>query len=111
MVGRIICFVIYLIVAAFMAGIGIFQLRSKTPVGFYSGERPPAQHELSDVAAWNRKHGIMWVVYGAVILMAFGAGCLMGDTVWSVAPMSGGVLVPIPLMVWYHKKLVKCYKK
>lgn len=111
MEGRMFGFVVYLIVAAIMAGIGITQLKSKTPVGFYSGERPPAQHELSDVTGWNKKHGTMWVIYGAVLLLSFGAGCLMGDTVWSMIFMSGGVLIPMPCMVWYHGKLVKRYKK
>lgn len=54
-------------VAALMIGIGISQLRSKKPVGFYSGVKPPREDELSDVGAWNKKHGIMWIIYGAII--------------------------------------------
>lgn len=44
--------VIYLLVAMIMVGIGVFQFRSKKPVGFYSGEQPPGEDELSDVTAW-----------------------------------------------------------
>ena len=51
-------FVIYLFVAAVMLGIGISQYRSKKPVGFYSGEKPPLEHELTDVIMWNKKHAI-----------------------------------------------------
>jgi hypothetical protein len=48
----------------FMISIGVSQLKSKTPVGFYTGEKPPKAEELTDVSAWNRKHGMMWVLYG-----------------------------------------------
>ena len=53
--ANIICMVIYIIVAMIMIGIGISQLKSQTPVGFYSGEQPPRENELSDVHAWNKK--------------------------------------------------------
>ena len=66
---NIIGLVIYLAVASFMIGIGISQLRSKKPVDFYSGEKPPGEEELSDVKAWNQKHGQMWVLYGLIILV------------------------------------------
>ena len=55
---NIVGLVIYLAVASVMIGIGISQLRSKKPVAFYSGEKPPGEEELSDVKAWNQKHGI-----------------------------------------------------
>ena len=54
-----ICFIIYLLAALIMVGIGVLQRKSKTPVGFYTGEKPPAAQELSDVSSWNKKHGAM----------------------------------------------------
>lgn len=108
---NIIGLVIYLAVASVMMGIGISQLRSKKPVGFYSGEKPPGEDELSDVKAWNQKHGWMWVIYGIIILISFGIGALMGDTLWSVIPMCAGVVLPLPIMILYHHKLVKIYGK
>ena len=104
-------FVIYLLVVAFMAGIGISQLKSKSPVGFYSGEKPPREDELSDVKAWNKKHGLMWIVYGIVILFSFFAGALIGDSVWAVIPMVGGLVVPLPFMIRYHNRMRKEYLK
>lgn len=103
--------VTYLIVAGVMAGIGIFQIRSKKPVGFYSGEKPPKENELSDVNAWNKKHGSMWVIYGAVIMLSYGIGTIMGDTVWCILPMCGGLLIPVPIMIWFHHRLIRKYKK
>ena len=102
-------FVIFALVAVFMIGIGIVQLRSKKPVGFYSGEKPPKAEDLTDVAAWNKKHGLMWIVYGIIILFSYFAGVVIGDSVWVVVPMVGGVMVPVPFMIWYHNQLRKKY--
>ncbi|MCI5902080.1 MAG: hypothetical protein MRZ74_06105 [Blautia sp.] len=103
--------VIYLAVASFMTGIGISQLRSKKPVAFYSNEKPPKEEELSDVKAWNQKHGRMWVLYGFIILVSYGTGVIIGDSLWSVIPMCGGVMLPLPIMVLYHHKLLRLYRK
>ena len=51
MAATIITFIIFLLVALIMVGIGISQLRSSTPVGFYSGEKAPEKDEISDVQA------------------------------------------------------------
>ena len=63
MAGYIISLVVFLLVSMVMIIIGISQIRSKQPVGFYTGEKLPREDELSDVVAWNKKHGYMWVVY------------------------------------------------
>ena len=102
---------IYFLTSLFMIDIGIAQLKSKDPVGFYSGEKPPKKEALTDVAAWNRKYGRMWVVYGAVILLSFFGGAAVGDSLRSVVPMLGGVLCPIPFMIRYHHILLKRYRR
>lgn len=109
--GSIIFLLTYIIVAAMMIGNGISQWKSKKPVGFYSGVKPPEEDELSDVAAWNKKHACIWMVYGAVLILSAVAGVLIGDSVWSIIPMCGGPLVPILVMIWYHNKLVRMYMK
>ena len=113
MVEFIFGFVIYLFVAAIMFGLGISQYSSKKPVGFYSGEKPPMESELTDVNAWNKKHGKMWIWYGGIIIISYllGIPFLMADSVWCVLPLCGGIIVPILLMIRYHHKLVRKYKK
>ncbi len=111
MVETMVMFVIYGLVAMIMIGIGVSQLKSTTPVGFYSGEKPPTKEELTDVSAWNKKHGMMWLLYGIIILITVGIGALMGDSVYTIIPLIGGILVPIILMIRYHKRLEKKYKK
>ncbi len=105
-----ITLIIYLIVAAIMASIGISQLRSTSPVGFYSGEKPPKEDELTDVQAWNRKHGIMWLVYGMIIIVSYFAGSIMGDSILCIIPYCGGLIVPVIIMIWCHHKLIRTYK-
>ena len=108
----IIGVVIYLIVAAVMLGIGISQYRSKSPVGFYSGEKPPMEKELTDVSMWNKEHGKMWIWYSIVIILSYIVGIpfINSDSVWCVVPMCGGIIAPIPLMIRYHHKLISQYK-
>ena len=105
--------VIYLVVAAVMLGIGISQYRSTKPVAFYSGEKPPKESELSDVLMWNKKHGKMWIGYGIVIMASYvlGIPLIAMDSVWCVVPMCGGVVLPLPVMIRYHHKLIREYKK
>ena len=113
MVEIIFGIVIYGLVAAFMLGIGISQLRSKKPVGFYSGEKPPLESELTDVISWNKKHGKMWIWYSVVIIVSYATGIpfVKTDSVWCVIPMCGGIILPLPFMIRYHHKLIKEYKK
>ena len=107
----IIGLVIYLIVAAVILGIGISQYRSTKPVAFYSGEKPPKERELSDVFMWNKKHDKMWIWYGIVIMVSYVLSIPLLDSIWCVIPMCGGTILPIPVMIWYHNKLIRMYKK
>ena len=71
------------------------------------------ESELIDVEAWNKKHGKMWILYGAIIIVSYlvGVPFLIVDSVWGVLPMCGGLIVPILLMIRYHHKLLREYKK
>ena len=109
--GLIISGIIFGLCALLMFGIGISQLKSKDPVGFYSGIEPPSREQLSDVDAWNKKHGAMWIIYGVCIIASWIIGLFMGDSVYTVIPYTVGLIVPIVFMVIYHHKLVKRYFK
>lgn len=108
---EIITLFIYFIVAALMMGIGISQLRSTLPVGFYSGQKPPKEDELTDVQAWNKKHGMMWLIYGMVIIISYFAGYIIGDSILCIIPFCGGLIVPVIIMIWYHHKLIRKYMR
>lgn len=109
MVGLIFAGVIYLGCAALFFGIGISQIRSKKPVAFYAGEKPFEAEALSDVHAWNKKHGIMWIVYSCIIILSWLCGFLCGDSPWILIPFIGGLLIPLIFMIRYHHKLIEKY--
>lgn len=111
MAGYIISLVVFLLVSMVMIIIGISQIRSKQPVGFYTGEKLPREDELSDVVAWNKKHGYMWVVYGFMIIGFFVmASTIRSETVAMVLLLSG-IIGSLPIMMLYHNYLKKKYYK
>ena len=109
--NNIVGLFIYSFTSLFMMAIGIAQLKSQNPVGFYSGEKPPKAENLTDVHAWNKNHGLMWLIYGIVIFASYLIGNLFGDSILSVIPMMGGVIVPLPFMIWNHHRLIRKFMK
>ena len=104
--------VVFGLCALIMFGIGISQFRSKEPVGFYTGIKLPPRDQLSDVDAWNKKHAIMWIVYGCCIVISWVIGFFIGgDSILVVIPHCVGLIVPIIVMVVCHHRLVKKYVK
>lgn len=100
--------VVLLISASPLIILGIMQYRSKEPVGFWSGKKPPKREEITDVRAYNRKHGLMWILYGAGFVLCFACGIPFGGLVAAylcMAEVFGG----LALMVVYHNKLNRKY--
>ena len=109
--AMIIGLVIISIVAGIMIIIGLSQISNKeNPVGFYNVIDPPKKEEISDVVQWNKKHGIIWIVYGLCIELGFWLGCVMPVEALEMIFMMGGVIFPLPFMVLRHHRLVKRYK-
>lgn len=88
--------------------LGIVQYRSKDPVGFWSGKEPPKREQITDVRAYNRKHGLMWILYGAGFIVCFVCGLPFGGLIAGYLCMieaMGGILA----MIAYHNKLNRMY--
>ena len=103
--------VIISIVAGIMIIIGLSQISKKeNPVGFYNVIDPPKKEEISDVIQWNKKHGIIWIIYGICIELGFWLGYVMPVEAIEMIFMMGGVILPLPFMVMRHHKLEKEYK-
>lgn len=111
MAESIIFVVIVAISAMPMIILGIVQYRSKEPVGFWSGKEPPKREQITDVKAYNRKHGIMWILYGAGFLFCNILEIPLGEELallavgLSVVECIGGIFV----MIAYHNKLNRQY--
>lgn len=50
-------------------GFGIFALKKQTPIHFWSGTVVKTE-QIRDVKAYNRANGIMWIVYGSLIILS-----------------------------------------
>lgn len=90
--------------------IGIVQYKSKNPVGFWSGKKPPQKEQITDVKAYNRKHGLMWILYGMGCIFCCVCGLPFGDGVSACLCMIeiiGGVFI----IIAYHNKLERMYRK
>ena len=108
----IICFIITFIPAVHLIILGISQYRSKEPVGFRSGVKPPSRESVTDITAYNKKHGVMWILYGAGIVPAVMISVVMmemtDEAPWvcvAIAEVVGGLL----LMIRYHQYLDSKY--
>lgn len=111
MVGHIISLVVFLLVAVVMIIIGVSQIRSEKPVGFYTGETPPRGDELTDVVAWNKKHGYMWVVYGVIVISFFTMASFVKSENLAMVLLLSGIIGSLPIMMLYHSHLKKKYYK
>lgn len=110
--GNIIGAVIVTIVALIMVLLGASQFRTKDkPVGFYNVIDPPKKEEITDITMWNRKHGMIWIVYGICIELGFWLGYFSSAEWLEMIFMMGGVVAPLPFMIWRHKSLEKKYYK
>lgn len=88
--------------------LGIVQYRSKEPVGFWSGKKPPGREQITDVRAYNRKHGLMWISYGVGFIVCFVCGLPFGGLIAGylcTIEALGGILV----MAAYHNRLNRLY--
>lgn len=108
MAETIICFVILMICAVPLIILGIVQYRSQEPVGFWSGKKPPAKEQITDIKAYNQKHGLMWIVYGTGFVVCFLCGVPFGGLATGflcMVEIMGGIFV----MAAYHNKLNRMY--
>lgn len=110
MVETVFSTVVLLICAIPLIILGIVQYRSKEPVGFWSGKKPPRSEEITDVRAYNQKHGLLWILYGVGLVLSFVCGMLFGWFVAAclcMAEVFGGLL----LMIACHNRLDRLYSK
>ncbi len=92
-------FVIWSITSAVMFGIAIWCLRSKTPVGFFAGTKPP---DVKDTKKYNRAVAILWFVYAILFeIMGIPLLYLKQNSAGFVPVFFGTIAITIGLMVGY----------
>lgn len=99
----------YLILSGLFIGLGVSQLLRKKPVGGGIFEAPPRRECVTDLKAWNQKHGILWIGYGVVLSGSFLLLTVVKDHM--VAAMIHTVVYISGLIVYciYDAKLKKEY--
>ena len=107
MAQRIIWLVIMLPACISFTGLGVFAWRRKKPMWFWSGS-VVREDEISDIPAYNRANGIMWIAYSLV----FWASAVLG---WFRTELAGivlavGCLGGIPLLIIAYKKIYAKYR-
>ena len=94
--------------AAFFTGIGIFAWTRKKPMWFWSGSTVK-ENETSDVPAYNRANGIMWICFSLIYWVAAVLGIFKVDAAGVV--IGAGTLVGIVMLIVAYKKIYNRYRK
>ena len=106
--GNLIWLMIMAPCSALFTGLGIYAWRRKKPMWFWSGTSV-RENEISDVPAYNRANGIMWLVFSAVLWAAAVLGFLRGK--------AGGILliagcaIGVPLLPIVYGRICRRYRK
>lgn len=105
--GWILWLVIMLPVSALFTGLGIYALKSRKPMWFWSGTTVK-ENEITDIPAYNRANGIMWLCYSGI----FWAGTILGLFQMPAAGIlvAIGCLGGIPFLVFTYGKIYAKYK-
>ena len=104
----IVMLVILVPLAAFFTGIGIYAVRRKKPMWFFSGSTV-SEDEITDVPAYNRANGIMWIGYSLIFWIAAVLGVFNVAAAGMITGL-GAVVGAVALVVVY-KMIYSKYRR
>ena len=103
-----LAFIIFVLVALIFVAIGISAFFAKKPMGFFANAE---MFEVTDVKAYNRAVGILWCIYG-IVMIILGIPLLAGqNSPYALLTMAGVVVETIALVVVYVLVIEKKYRK
>ena len=105
---RIIWLIIMIPLSLLFSGLGIYAWRRKKPMWFWSGSTVE-EYEISDVPAYNRANGIMWLAYSGVFWISAVLGIFELDAAGAV--LAAGCIGGIPVLVMVYKRIYDKYKR
>ena len=94
--------------AAFFTGIGIFAWTRKKPMWFWSGSTVK-DSEITDVPAYNRANGIMWICFSLIYWVAAVLGIFTVKVVGVVIGV--GTIVGIVALIFVYKAIYNKYRR
>ena len=95
-------------VSLLFTGIGIFAWQRKKPMWFWSGSTVKGS-EISDVAAYNRANGIMWLVFSLIMWVSTVLGA-MNMKAGGIL-LTAGYVIGVPLLPVVYGKIYQKFKK
>ena len=105
---NIIWLIIMIPVSLLFTGIGIFAWQRKKPMWFWSGNTVKGS-EISDVAAYNRANGIMWLVFSLIMWVSTVLGA-MNMKAGGIL-LTAGCIIGVPLLPVVYGKIYQKFKK
>ena len=103
--SSIVWLVIMIPICLLFVGLGIYAIRREKPMWFWSGTEVKPE-EITDVRAYNRANGIVWIVYSLVYWISTAVG-LVNMKIGGLMLVVGSVGGSIVLMIAYHRILEK----
>lgn len=100
--------IVWICALAFIA-IGIYALKRKTPMHFWSGTTVKPE-EISDVKAYNKANGIMWILYGFTFILGGIFSLLFNTNIGGIIVAISSTLGLIILMLVYRRIYQKYMK-
>ncbi len=105
--ANLVFLLIMIPLAAFFTGLGVYAMKRKKPMWFWSGSEVKAW-QLRDVAAYNRANGIMWLVFSLGFWASAVLGCFNVPAAGILVMVS--CLVGIPGLVIAYGRIYRRYK-
>jgi len=88
--------------ATVFIGLGIYSIKKKTPMHFYAGTTVKLE-EISDVKAYNKANGIMWIMYGSTFILAAILAVFLGGMVGAIIVGLSSTVGLIVLLLTYQR--------
>lgn len=104
--GSIVLFAILAAEGILFTGIGIFAIKREEPMWFWSGTNV-SKEEITDVRAYNRANGIMWITFSAIFWIS-SLFSLFGNKYGGIC-MIAGLFAGIPGLVIAYSRIYKKY--
>ena len=106
--NNIIWLIVMIPVSAFFTGLGIYAWKRKKPMWFWSGSKVD-ENEISDVQAYNKANGIMWIAFSGILWLSVFLGIRnMEEAGYSLL---AGCIIGVPALPIAYGKIYARYRK
>ena len=103
----VIWLIIMVPVSLLFTGLGIYAWRRRQPMWFWSGSKVKAS-EISDIAAYNRANGIMWLAFSVIFWISTILGCRSMKTGGII--LIAGCIIVGPLLPIVYERIYEKYR-